>query len=92
MIKHIRNFEILFILSSMMFCVRECFWGHKTERLYDFSENVFYDGELFPSRTITAKAVSHLYRSQETDTFHTFLIPLFFLLCFRKERTISCVI
>jgi len=40
MITHTSNFEILFILSSLMLCVRECFSGHKTEILRFFSERV----------------------------------------------------
>jgi len=40
MITHTSNFEILFILSSMVLCARECFSGHKAEILRFFSERI----------------------------------------------------
>jgi hypothetical protein len=66
-------------------------------RFYDFSLNVFYDGELFLSQTITAKTAVHLHRLQGTDTFdrhpsYFIVLQSVILLRHTEERTLAYVI
>jgi hypothetical protein len=74
LIKHIGDFEILFTLSLMTFYICEVFPACEEDILRVPWEKV-YDGSLFFQLALTN--VNYECDSQETETFCTFLFPLF---------------